>query len=98
MILAAILAACQDLFGQNPDRIRIFKRVFPQDLPRNPGKCTIVRISRPEGAEIMSGQNFPSNKTGTLTTTRSPMHKQSNRTPALARASNVCYQAVIAPC
>ncbi len=38
MILAALLAACQDFFGQNPDRIRIFKRVFPQDLPRNPGK------------------------------------------------------------
>ncbi len=60
MILAASLAACQDLFGQNPDRIRIFKRVFAQDLPRNPGKCTTVTISRPEGAEIMSGQNFPS--------------------------------------
>ncbi len=40
--------------------------VFPQDLPRNPGKCTIVRISRPEGTEIMSGQNFSPNKTGTL--------------------------------
>ncbi len=66
MILAAIMAACQDFFGQNPDRIRIFKRVFPQALPRNPGKCTIVRISRPEGAEIMSGQNFTPNKTGTL--------------------------------
>ncbi len=48
MISAAILAACQYLFGQNSDRIRIFKRVFPKDLPRNPEKCTIVRISRPE--------------------------------------------------
>ncbi len=66
MILAALLAACQDVLGQNPDRIRIFKRVFAQDWPRNPGKCTTVRISRPEGAEIMSGQTFPSNKTGTL--------------------------------
>ncbi len=65
MILAAILAACQDCFGQNPDRIRIFKRVFPQDLPRNPGKCTAVRISRPEGTEIMSGQHFSPCTTGT---------------------------------
>ncbi len=66
MILAAILAACQGFLGQNPDRIRIFKRGFIQDLPRNPGKCTIVRISRPEGTEIMNGQNFSPNKTGTL--------------------------------
>ncbi len=66
MILAAILAACQDLFRHNPDQIRIFKRISPQDLPRNPGKCTIVRISRPEGTEIMSGQNYFANKTGTL--------------------------------
>ncbi len=66
MILAAILAACQDFFGQNPDRIRIFQRVFAQDLPRNPGKCTIIRISGLEGAEIMSGQNCSPNKTGTL--------------------------------
>ncbi len=29
MILAAIWAACQDFFGQNPDQIRISKRVFP---------------------------------------------------------------------
>ncbi len=66
MILAAILAACQDFSGQNPDRIRIFKRVLPQVLPRNPGKCTIVRISSPEDPEITSGQNFSPNKTGTL--------------------------------
>ncbi len=66
MILAALLAACQDFFGQNPDRIRISKRVFLQDLPRNPEKCTDVRISRPDGTEIMSGQNFSPNKTGTL--------------------------------
>ncbi len=38
MISAALLAPCQDYFGQNPDRIRIFRRGFPQDLPRNPGK------------------------------------------------------------
>ncbi len=38
MVLAALLAACQDSFGQNLDRIRISKRVFPQDLPRNHGK------------------------------------------------------------
>ncbi len=66
MILSAILAACQDFDGQNPDRIRIFKRVSHSICPEILGKCTVVRISRPEGTEIMSGQNFSLNKTGTL--------------------------------
>ncbi len=66
MILAALWAACQDYFGQNPDRIEIFRRVSPRICPEILEKCTTVRISRPEGTEIMSGQNFSPNKTGTL--------------------------------
>ncbi len=34
MILAAISAACQDFFWQNPDQIRIFKEGIPWFSPR----------------------------------------------------------------
>ncbi len=52
MILAAILAACQIYLGQNPDRIRIFKRVFPQDLPRNPENVRLSEFPDPKAPKL----------------------------------------------
>ncbi len=48
------------------DLYRMSDRTWQGTYMAGPGKCTIVRISRPEGTEIMSGQNFLPNKTGTL--------------------------------
>ncbi len=52
--------------GQNPERTRFFLRLCPQELPRNVKKCTAFRISRPGGPEIITPQDFPPYKIGTL--------------------------------
>ncbi len=58
------------IFGGRILTVSGFSRGFsPRICPEILEKCTIVRISRPEGTEIMSGQNFSPNKTGTLTVT-----------------------------